>query len=253
LQGLRGGFTRLAQQSEDYAQGSQESLRNALEQLEQATQSAFVTLEEGAREKVGALASTISREAVSELERSLRNDTAETIGKLEQAASHASGVGREATVQLRDQLAKVNELTINLEQRISRARELAEEQVSNDFARRMALITDSLNSNAIDIASALSTEVSDTAWDAYLKGDRGIFTRRAVRLIDNTEAREIADLYQSDDMFKGNVSRYIHDFEAMLRSMLSTRDGNALGVTILGSDMGKLYVVLAQAIERFRQ
>lgn len=56
-----------------------------------------------------------------------------------------------------------------------------------------------------------------------------------------------------DDAFKSNVSRYIHDFEAMLRSMLSTRDGNALGVTILGSDMGKLYVVLAQAIERFRQ
>ena len=39
----------------------------------------------------------------------------------------------------------------------------------------------------------------------------------------------------------------------MLRSMLSTRDGNALSVTILGSDMGKLYVALAQSIERFRK
>ncbi len=116
----------------------------------------------------------------------------------------------------------------------------------------MALITDSLNSNAIDIAAALSDDVTDTAWDAYLKGDRGIFTRRAVRLLSNGEAKEIAELYQRDDDFKANVSRYIHDFEAMLRSMLSTRDGNALGVTILGSDMGKLYVVLAQAIERFR-
>jgi hypothetical protein len=48
------------------------------------------------------------------------------------------------------------------------------------------------------------------------------------------------------------VNRYIHDFEAMLRSVLSTRDGNALAVTILSSDMGKLYVALAQAIERLR-
>ena len=117
----------------------------------------------------------------------------------------------------------------------------------------MALITDSLNSSAIDIASALSTEVTDTAWDSYLKGDRGIFTRRAVRLIDNGEAKEIAELYQRDDEFKANVNRYIHDFEGMLRPILSTRDGNALGVTMLGSDTGKLYVVLAQAIERFRQ
>ena len=39
----------------------------------------------------------------------------------------------------------------------------------------------------------------------------------------------------------------------MLRQILSTRDGNALGVTLLSSDMGKLYVVLAQAIERLRR
>ncbi len=253
LQGLRGGFTRLSEQSERFAAETQDRLREGLSALEQATTAAFTALEEGARERVGALAGAISKEAVSEIEKSLRNDTAETVGKLEQAAAHASGVGREATAQLRDQLAKVNELTINLEQRITRSRELAEEQVGNDFARRMALITDSLNSNAIDIASALSEDVTDTAWDAYLKGDRGIFTRRAVRLIDNSGAKDIADLYQRDDAFKSNVSRYIHDFEAMLRSMLSTRDGNALGVTILGSDMGKLYVVLAQSIERFRQ
>jgi len=35
--------------------------------------------------------------------------------------------------------------------------------------------------------------------------------------------------------------------------MLSTRDGNALSVTLLSSDMGKLYVALAQSIERLRE
>ncbi len=130
---------------------------------------------------------------------------------------------------------------------------MSEEQVGNDFARRVALITEALNSSSIDIAKALSEDVTDTAWAAYLRGDRGIFTRRAVRLLDNTEAREIAEIYDTDADFRENVSRYIHDFEAMLRSMLSTRDGNALGVTLLSSDMGKLYVVLAQAIERLRE
>jgi hypothetical protein len=155
-------------------------------------------------------------------------------------------------VQLRDQLSKVNDLAGNLEQRVSRARAQAEEKVDNDFARRMALITESLNSHAVDISKALSNDVTDTAWAAYLKGDRGIFTRRAVKLVDNTEARELSELYQSDEVFREHVSRFIHDFEGMLRSVLSTRDGNALGVTVLGSDMGKLYVALAQAIDRLR-
>ena len=252
LQGLRGGFARLAQDSGALAGETQEALRGALAQLEAAITQTFTTLEDGTRDKARALAETLGSEATAILERSLRNEAAATLGKLEQSAAHASGVGREAAIQLRDQLVKVNELTGNLEQRIARARELAEEQVNNDFARRMALITDGLNSAAIDITNALSTEVADTAWDAYLKGDRGIFTRRAVRLIDNGTARDIAGLYSSDETFKANVSRYIHDFEALLRQTLSTRDGHVLSVTMLGSDMGKLYVALAQAIQRFR-
>ncbi len=252
LQGLRGGFARLAEESGALAQDTQERLREALGALEQAIAQAFDTLDTGAREKAVLLAESIGAQTVEVLERALRNEAAATIGKLEQSAAHASGVGREAVIQLRDQLSRVNELTGNLEQRVARARELAEEQVNNDFARRMALITDSLNSAAIDITTALSTEVTDTVWAAYLKGDRGIFTRRAVRLIDNGTARDIAALYRDDDAFRANVGRYIHDFEAMLRSMLSTRDGHVLSVTVLGSEMGKLYVALAQAIERLR-
>ncbi len=252
LGGLRGGLERLAHDSETFAGETQDALIASIAKLEEATRSALHGLEDGAQAKVANLAEQLSSDAIAALERALRNESAQTIGKLEQAAAHASGVSREATVQLRDQLARVNELTGNLEQRVARARELAEEQVDNDFARRMALITDSLNSAAIDITGAISTEVTDTAWNAYLKGDRGIFTRRAVRLLDSSDARQVADLYQSDTTFRANVSRYIHDFEAMLRAMLSTRDGNALSVTVLGSDMGKLYVALAQSIERFR-
>ncbi|WP_379921288.1 ATPase [Erythrobacter sp. R86502] len=252
LQGLRGGFAKLRDESGSLAGETQEHLRTSLADLEDAINQAFATLDDGARDRMLALASGIGTEAVDVLERALRNEAASTLGKLEQSAAHASGVGREAAVQLRDQLVKVNELTGNLEQRVMRARDLAEEQVNNDFARRMALITDSLNSAAIDITGALSVEVADTAWEAYLKGDRGIFTRRAVRLIDNGTAKDIASLYANDDAFKVNVSRYIHDFEALLRQTLSTRDGHVLSVTMLGSDMGKLYVALAQAIQRFR-
>ena len=121
------------------------------------------------------------------------------------------------------------------------------------FARRMALLTESLNSAAIDVAKILSNEVTDTAWQNYLKGDRGVFTRRAVRLLNNQEVRVIARHYDEDSEFRAQVNRYIHDFEAMMRVLLSTRDGHVVSVTLLSSDVGKLYVALAQAIERLRQ
>src|SRR3546814_15987678 len=72
------------------------------------------------------------------------------------------------------------------------------------------------------------------------------------RSLDATEAREIVSVYDADPDFREQVNRYIHDFEAMLRAILTERDGSPIGVTLLSSDMGKLYVALAQAIERLR-
>jgi uncharacterized phage infection (PIP) family protein YhgE len=252
LEGLRDSLVALERDSLATAGQAQDALARAIDSLAAATRSAVATLQDDTQGAVGALADRLGEESAAAIDRAMRMRMAEAIGQLEQAAGHAAGVSREAAIQLRDQLAKVNELTGNLERRVAHARARAEEQVDNDFARRVALITESLNSNAIDIAKSLSTEVTDTAWAAYLKGDRGIFTRRAVRLIDSSEGREIARIYEDDPEFRDHVSRYIHDFEAMLRQLLSTRDGHALGVTLLSSDMGKLYVVLAQAIERLR-
>ncbi|MGQ7829172.1 ATPase [Altererythrobacter sp. Z27] len=252
IHALRDALGDLERDSERVSARTGEDLRTAIVQLEEAARHAFAALESGSGEKLAEIAEQIGARASAAIERSLHAEGAAAVERLEEASLRASTAGKAIAANLRDQLAKVNELAANLEQRVVRAREIAQEQVDNDFARRMALITENLNSNAIDIAKALSADVTDTAWASYLKGDRGIFTRRAVRLVDNSEAREIMELYESDQAFREHVSRYIHDFESMLRSVLSTRDGNALGVTLLSSDMGKLYVALAQAIERLR-
>lgn len=120
------------------------------------------------------------------------------------------------------------------------------------MSARVARLVDQLNSISIDVTKMLSSDVPDTFWAAYLKGDRGVFTRRAARLVDAADAREIARRYEGDNAFRDQVNRYIHDFETMLGHVLATRDGSVLGVTLLSADMGKLYVTLAQAIERLR-
>ena len=203
-------------------------------------------------EALEGMTARFAEDSAVSIERTLREHADATIEELQESARRASEASREAALHLRDQLSAVNELAGNLEHRVAHARQRAEEQVDNDFARRMALIVESLNSSAIDISKAFDIEVTDTAWSSYLRGDRGIFTRRAVRLLDNRETREISDLYGHDGDFRETLNRYIHDFEAMLRNVLSTRDGHALGVTLLSSNPGKLYVALAQAIERLR-
>jgi hypothetical protein len=174
------------------------------------------------------------------------------IALLTQAGEAAAEAASRAAERLNRQMLAIADSTAVVESRIEEARAERENADKDTFSHRVSLLIESINSASIDIAKSLSTEVTDSAWSAYLKGDRGAFTRRAVRLLDTGEAREIARLYDDDPGFREQVNRYIHDFEAMLRAVLAQRDGSPLGVTLLSSDMGKLYVALAQAIERLR-
>lgn len=181
------------------------------------------------------------------------SDTVERqVRAIGEATDEAVSAASRATERLSAQVQEILDKTALVETRIEDARTEREEADRNSFARRASLLIESLNSAAIDVTKAFAPEVSDSAWAAYLKGDRGVFTRRAVRILEPADAREIARLYDDDATFRETVNRYIHDFEGMLRTILAQRDGSPLGVTLLSSDMGKLYVALAQAIERLR-
>lgn len=174
------------------------------------------------------------------------------LAEINSAAERAVAATDAATEQLMQRMDMVSKTSAAIEKRVTEAQTAIIENDRDNLTRRVSLLTESLNSTAIDVAKILSNDVSDIAWDAYLKGDRGVFTRRAVRLINTSESKEILRHYEDDMEFRGHVNRYIHDFEAILRNLLGTRDGSALSVTLLSSDMGKLYVALAQAIERLR-
>ncbi|MEG3086561.1 hypothetical protein [Sphingomonas sp. PB4P5] len=174
------------------------------------------------------------------------------IAAIGQAAEAAADAAARASDRLTRQMEAIADSTAVVDSRIADARAERDAADQDTFARRVSLLIESLNSASIDITKAFSADVTDSAWAAYLKGDRGVFTRRAVRLLDAGDAREIVRLYDDDTAFRDQVNRYIHDFEAMLRAILAQRDGSPLGVTLLSSDMGKLYVALAQAIERLR-
>ena len=109
-----------------------------------------------------------------------------------------------------------------------------------------------MNSAAIDVGKILADEIDDKAWGAYLKGNRGVFTSRAVRLIGGSETRSIRAHYDSDIEFQRSVNRYVHDFEAMLRRVMAEREGGIIAVTLMSSDTGKLYAALANAIDKRR-
>ncbi|HEY0412279.1 MAG TPA: hypothetical protein VGD66_03960 [Allosphingosinicella sp.] len=227
-------------------------LIDALLRVREAAAQAAERAREAIAGVIPASAAALGEAGREALALAIEETVARQMAELTALAERSIVTARRASERLTRQMLSLGETAAAIEARIDEERRSREELDSEAFSRRVALLIESLNSTAIDVTKILSNEVTDSAWAAYLKGDRGVFTRRAVRLLDNAEAREIARHYEEEPEFREQVNRYVHDFEAMLRRILADRDGSPLGVTILSSDMGKLYVALAQAIERLR-
>lgn len=195
---------------------------------------------------------TMQATATGAIDAAFKNEVMAQLAAIEDASARAVAAANGAADRLMRQLITIMDTSASVEQRVAEAEQAIAASGRDSLAKQVGLLTEALKSTAIDVTKILSTEVSDTAWDAYLKGDRGVFARRAVKLIENSEAKEILRIYQNDDGFHASVNQFIHDFEAMLRVLIGARDGSAISVTLLSSDIGKLYVALAQAIDRLR-
>ena len=211
---------------------------------ERAREAIFGVIPEGADK--------LSQATRDALEAAIREGVEDRLREVEQVAARAVQSARDASDRLTQQMLSLGQSTSALEQYFQQTQTDQREKDSEAFARRVSLLIDSMHSAAIDVGKILSDEIDDKAWTSYLKGNRGVFTRRAVQLVGGSEARAIRAHYEAEPEFQHSVNRYVHDYEAMLRRVLAERDGGMMAVTLMSSDMGKLYAALAQAIERRR-
>lgn len=252
LAALEDGIERVRNQSDAVTQSVGPQMVEALVRVRETAAQAADKAREAISGVIPETSDKLALAVADAMENAIRGRVEEQMAAISEAAQRAVSAAHKASERLMRQMITIADTSANIEKRVEEAHSHAEAAMQDNLARTLSLLTDALNSTAIDVTSLLSSEISDTAWEAYLRGDKGVFTRRAVKLLANSEAKEILRRYESDDGFRAHVNRYIHDFEAMLKSILNLREGQSISVTLLSSDIGKLYVALAQAIDRLR-
>lgn len=250
---MGGEVSRFTKSSFDAA----ERLETASERLSERTDQAEHTMRQAALETQETL--TTSMEAISDQAEgrivSLREDLQATLDALlkeyhhtveqaERESAHlAMRLGREADKIASDAQRFVDK-TEEIERRLAKKNK-------TDFNKSALMIMESLNSNSIDVYKALASDVSDTLWESYLSGDKSIFARTTVKLADRKTRKAIAERFKTDTEFKEASSRFMADFESLMERAMHGEPGSALSVTLISSDMGKLYVLLGQSLKKF--
>lgn len=229
---------------------SSTQLVEALGRIRAMTAQASEALKTAADDIVQTAQSTLRHMSLDSIRDQLVEPLRETMSEVEAASQRGVEATRTAVSNLQGEVSRLNELATSIERRVAETDAYLGQVAEQDLSRAAAHLIESMNSAAIDIAKMLGTDVSDTDWQAYIKGDRSIFARRAVKLADRSERAQITRLFESDGEFRDQVRRYIRDFERLIGRTMAEREGQALSVTLLSSDLGKLYVMLAQSINR---
>ena len=260
--GVEDAQSKLAQLASTLAQVEREAaslsaetgpaLIASLNQVKEAAAHATDRARETIQSIIPETAGKLSDETAQALERVIRESIEERLAEVETIAERALDSARAASDRLTGQMITLGQTASALEAHIEQTGKEQREKDSEAFAKRVAILIDSMHSAAIDVGKIMADEIDDKAWNSYLKGNRGVFTSRAVRLIEGSETRAIRAHYENDGEFQRSVNRYVADFEAMLRRVLAERDGAMIAVTLMSSDMGKLYAALGQSIDKLR-
>ena len=117
---------------------------------------------------------------------------------------------------------------------------------AQDLLAASTLLRDRLAQASVSIASALGRPMDDADWAQWRKGERGLFSRRALSLLDKSESKALKSLFAQDADFAKAAQEFSAGFEALVARF----EGSApvVASALRGSDHGRLAAALSEVI-----
>ena len=164
-------------------------------------------------------------------------------GKLANDAKEVSNTVARQTTELSQTSKQAVEITNALKQLVTKSGH-------EDFLSRMALVSEGLESIAIDINRIMETRITEEDWKRYSRGDNSVFLRKILGMRNKARLAKINQLYRSDSDFRNYVTRYLAQFDELIESARRSGQEGVLGASFMTSDAGKVYMILQSALAR---
>ena len=112
------------------------------------------------------------------------------------------------------------------------------------------VILDRLQGFSVDMAHIWTPKQEEELWKRYYAGDKAVFMRHISKSLSGSKAAKINELYQTNKSFRMTVARYMAEFEGLTQMARRESDNNLLMGILIGSDVGRLYMVLADVLKK---
>lgn len=123
------------------------------------------------------------------------------------------------------------------------------EKQDRDLLVEASSIVGQLQQFSVELAHLFSPKNEENLWKRYYAGDKAVFMRHLRDEIKSTKAEKIRKLYRENMAFQTTVNHYMRAFEQMTYEAKENSEDNPLLGVLIGSDVGRLYMVLAEVIK----
>ena len=118
------------------------------------------------------------------------------------------------------------------------------------FLRGATYMIETLQSLSVEITKALDQPVPEAIWRRFHVGERGVFIRHLLQAQERQASVAIKKKFEEDLAFRGHAQTYLDQFENLLAQARACDHLDVLGTTFVTADVGKLYLILANAVGR---
>ena len=120
---------------------------------------------------------------------------------------------------------------------------------TGDMLEEATAILTRLQEFSIDMAHLFMPKTEESLWEHYYAGDKTVFMRHIRSELSAAKNKKLKELYQSNPEFKESVDRYMGAFERLTQALGKGDDSKLLMSIVIGSDAGRLYMVLAEVLK----
>lgn len=118
------------------------------------------------------------------------------------------------------------------------------------FLTETSYVIERLQATAVDITRLFTPTIEEELWKRFYKGEQNAFLRHAAKTITRPQISAVRKLYGESSEFRSYVTRYMGEYEGLLKAIQINDRADVLHAIFSNSDMGRLYVVLARATGR---
>ena len=119
-----------------------------------------------------------------------------------------------------------------------------------NFLKDASYIIEKLETVSVDINRVFNPNVEEELWKKYYNGDTAAFVRYLAKSMTKQQIVAVRKEYEENLDFRNLVNRYLAEFETLVDKARSNERAGILLSVISGADIGKLYYILARALDK---